>query len=58
MNRLAAPIERAQVLFTPDKLDAELRSEPFLLDGDDFYMARGPFPPEGKPLFVPITART
>jgi len=57
VRRVPPPVERVEVYFTPDRLDADLTPEPHVLDGDEHFMVRGPYPPEGQPLMLPRTAR-
>jgi GNAT superfamily N-acetyltransferase len=56
-TQISQRIERVEIYFTPDRLGAELQPEPHLLDGDDYLMVRGPYPPVGQPLMLPRTAR-
>jgi predicted N-acetyltransferase YhbS len=49
--------ERVELYFTPDRFGGPFEAEPHVLGGDDFMMARGPFPPEGRELMWPPSAR-
>lgn len=53
---IGAPLERVEVYFAPDRLEAELAPEPHLLGGDEVWMVRGPFSVSG-PFLLPRTAR-
>lgn len=52
------PVQRVELYFTPDRFESrlDLEPQPFLIDGDDHLMVRGPFP--ALPLMLPRTART
>lgn len=54
--RIPAPFDRVEVHFAPDRLDAALEPVPDP-GGDGVLMARGPYPPEGEPFKLPVTAR-
>ena len=56
-DRLPREIQRVEVYFAPDRLDAELNPEPHVLDGDDHFMVRGAFPVPDGPFMLPRSAR-
>ncbi len=57
IDRIDSPLERAEVYFTPDRLDASLTPEPHVVDGDSLLMVRGEFPSPHSDLMLPTTAR-
>jgi predicted N-acetyltransferase YhbS len=54
--RIPVPVERVEVYFAPERLQADLAPEPHILGGDDLWMVRGPFSVSG-PFAMPRTAR-
>jgi len=50
-------VERVEVYFAPDKLDADLVAEEHALGGDDRFMVRGAFPEPAGPFMLPAPAR-
>ena len=56
VSRLGVGIDRVELHFTPDVMDAP-GAKPIASVIDDELMAIGPFPPEGKPLVLPPLAR-
>lgn len=54
-NRLV--LNRVEVYFTPDQLDASLSPEPHVVNGDSWLMVRGEFPLWRSELMLPSTAR-
>ncbi|MBI1815231.1 MAG: GNAT family N-acetyltransferase [Deltaproteobacteria bacterium] len=57
VERIPLRFQRVETHFTPDRLAAELQPEAHLLNGDDYLMVRGSYPPERQPLMLPRTAR-
>ncbi len=55
--RVASPVARVECYFVPDLLGADFRAEPWLLDGEEHLMARGPFVAEAVPVILPRSAR-
>jgi predicted N-acetyltransferase YhbS len=61
-----ADLRRIEIYFAPDRLGVEAAPEPWTMrdpeeavggEGDTILMARGPFPPEGRPFMLPRSAR-
>ena len=57
VERIETPIERVEVYFAPDQLEAELTPEPYVVGGDSFLMVRGKFPTGLTDIMLPPTAR-
>jgi predicted N-acetyltransferase YhbS len=58
LARIPAAPERVEVYFAPDRLAAPaLRAEPCVLNGDERFMVRGPFPEPDGPAMLPRTGR-
>ncbi len=57
IDRVDAPVKRAEVYFTPDQLYAPLNPEPHVVDGESLLMARGKFPGPQGDVMLPSTAR-
>ena len=57
IDRIDSPIERVEVYFAPDQLDAPLSPEPHVVDGDSWLMVRGEFPHGQNDLMLPSSAR-
>jgi GNAT superfamily N-acetyltransferase len=49
--------DRVEVQFSPDQLQADLKPEPWLFDGEEILMARGPFLDGAARAALPRTAR-
>ena len=54
---LPEPVEQVEVYFEPAVLQADLRPEPHVLDGDDRLCVRGPLACEGTPFLWPRPTR-
>ena len=54
-NRLV--LNRVEVYFTPDQLDASLSPEPHVVDRDSWLVVRGEFSLWHSDLMLPSTAR-
>jgi hypothetical protein len=50
-------VERVEVYFARDRLDADLTPERHLLFDDDYLMVRGDFAVEGTPFMLPLSGR-
>ncbi len=57
IDRIDSPLERVEVYFTPDQLNAPLAPEPHVVDGDSLLMVRGEFPRPHSDVMLPSTAR-
>lgn len=57
LARVSGPVERVECYFVPDRLDAPFSAEPWLFDGEQYLMARGPFVEAGSPVILPRSAR-
>ena len=56
LARVSGPVSRVECYFVPDRLDASFRAEPWLVDGEESLMVRGPFVERG-PAILPRSAR-
>lgn len=57
ISRVGQPVQRIEVYFAPDQLDADLSPEPHTLGGDDYLLVRGPFLPPQSQIMLPRSAR-
>jgi predicted N-acetyltransferase YhbS len=57
LARLSGPVRCVECGFVPDKMDAPFRSEPWLFDGDEYLMARGPLNEPGAEILLPRSGR-
>ncbi len=57
ISLVARPVQRIEVCFASDQLDADLTPEPHPLDGEDYLMVRGPFLPLEPQFMLPRSAR-
>ncbi len=57
IDRIDSPVNRVEVYFTPDQLNASLAPEPHVVDGDSLLMVRGEFPHPQSDVMLPSTAR-
>ncbi len=57
MDHVETPIDRVEVYFTPDCLEADFIAEPHVLDGGSYFMVRGDLNFQGQPVMLPRTAR-
>lgn len=55
--RVPEPFDRVDVQLSPDALGADLAAVPWVVDGDDYLMARGPFLASGTTACLPRAAR-
>jgi predicted N-acetyltransferase YhbS len=60
LKRLPQPVEAVDICFSPDRLQVEAKTTPYLFDhdGPSYLMVRGPFAPEGQAFSLPRSART
>jgi predicted N-acetyltransferase YhbS len=56
LARVSGPLSRVECGFAPDRLDASFRAAPWLFDGEEHLMVRGPFVESG-PATLPRSAR-
>jgi GNAT superfamily N-acetyltransferase len=57
LERILHPIEEVEIYFSPDLLHIEAQAFPHRLNGDDYLMVRGEFPPEQRTFMLPRSAR-
>ncbi|UCF33714.1 MAG: hypothetical protein JSV78_00075 [Phycisphaerales bacterium] len=56
IDRIDSPLERVEVCFTPDQLNASLSPEPDVVNGGSWLMVRGEFPHWHSDLMLPSIA--
>jgi hypothetical protein len=66
LERIAEPLDRVEIYFSPDRLEVDARPERAVFtddadaaggEGASVLMVRGPFAPEHEPFMMPRSAR-